>query len=216
MGDAIDRFAKIAPLMTDVSKAVDAFAEAFTKLDDVPTASLKRAAEDGLQALPKVEQMAKGMSKVAPMLQKGVDDFVKPIDRLSTSLERLNAAVMAFQPAALALPQRAGVMAGNLARQAEALRAIEAAAIPQAVQGAEIFTVKVMHEAEGGPGDNEDVAIAKDQLAVLRELSADLRTLAVGGLGREVNSILELLEANLPEITQQEKGLVSELNRWNA
>jgi hypothetical protein len=230
---AIERFSKTADKVERIGRAVQVLANAFVLLERTPLHALKDVATASLQAIPDIEALGPALSRAASGLDKGVNDFTGPADRLAEVLDNLGNSIASFGQS-ITLGDDLGQMAQMLeeyaallesaserievavqSRAIPAMRAAEEAGIEQTVLSEAISTVQVMDNTEGQSGENqgrmlEYLARIAEGIDSLEERVAAMEP----GAGSEVGQILELLSAYLPNMQKGDSGLGNELNSW--
>jgi len=228
---ALERFRKSIPTIEKMGDAVLKLATAFAIMKTTPFHSMEEAAEVGLNAIPKLDQLAKQLPPIAAHLSTASAKFAKPVDKLAEVLTNLGDAISKFdgvgQNLANEMEQVANVLdeyAFRLeaasqriqtavdAKAVPAITAADNAGIDDIVKSEAITQVQVTTESEGKEKEDDQLVLLAAQVALLK--GVDEKLLALTGGGTEMVTILELLQSYLPQLIEKDAGLASEMNQW--
>lgn len=214
--DSIDRFSKL-----------DANIDGFAARLNISANTLENSVD---KFASPVRKLIDGLNISANSLDAAVNKFSTPADRLVETLLRIQNVVNNIDFQGLNLESDIGRMGINLEEYATMLErasermevAINSKAIPT-IENAEnagitgisrpdsIMTVKILDQREGGEVNKSEELLTTSNMLLIQLLEA-LKLID----NQSGKSIYDLLESHLPQLKNDENGLISnELNEWN-
>lgn len=199
-------------------------------LKKVELGNLRSIVDDSLAAVPGIKDLSTGLESAAVVLDKSVEIFMKPVDKLIETMTALKTALNSLGSGitldndimniANSLEQYSSLIEGSSdrisaainARAIPAMKAAETAGIEEAVKSEAVTTVQIKDNVQG---DKQQDAMA---VAVEAQTIFYTRVLEVlenmGTSNKEVKEISSLLATYLPAIAKEEGGLSTEFNAW--